>query len=83
MSKGPLSIPASALIFSDLTFRGFWQSRWYEQKSKAEREALMKTLVDMKVRLYLTALYQGGRYSRFILAARARTRDIEHTGERQ
>jgi trans-2-enoyl-CoA reductase len=28
MSKKPLLLPTSLLLFSDLTFRGFWMTRW-------------------------------------------------------
>ncbi|KAF2745182.1 trans-2-enoyl-CoA reductase-like protein [Sporormia fimetaria CBS 119925] len=31
MSKQPLTIPASLLIFKDIRFHGFWVSRWSEQ----------------------------------------------------
>lgn len=49
MSKQPLSLPTSAFIFKNLTCHGFWQSKWYTQKSQQEREDLMKVLADMKV----------------------------------
>lgn len=50
MSKQPLSLPTSAFIFKNLVCHGFWQSRWYQQHSRQEREALMKRLADMNVR---------------------------------
>lgn len=57
MSKQPLSLPTSTFIFKNLTCHGFWQSRWYQHKSKQGREDLMRVLSDMKVRL----LSGGGR----------------------
>lgn len=50
MSKQPLSLPTSAFIFKNLTAHGFWQSRWYDQHTRQERESLMRTLTALKVR---------------------------------
>jgi len=47
MAKQPLSLPVSLLIFKNLTYRGFWQSHWYKQKTPAEREELMQILVNL------------------------------------
>lgn len=47
MSKQPLPVPPGALIFKDLVFRGFWQSRWYAEKTRAERETLIADLVHL------------------------------------
>ncbi|KAI0993401.1 hypothetical protein K3495_g14783 [Podosphaera aphanis] len=41
MSRKPLEVPASRLIFSDLRFSGFWVSRW-----AAENPAEKKRIVD-------------------------------------
>jgi NADPH:quinone reductase-like Zn-dependent oxidoreductase len=49
MSKQPLSLPTSLFIFKDLVSRGFWQSRWYEQHSRQEKEALYQNLVKLDV----------------------------------
>lgn len=49
MSKKPLSLPTSLFIFKNLCTQGFWQSRWYKQHSRQEREQLMQTLADLKV----------------------------------
>ncbi|KAF8909425.1 trans-2-enoyl-CoA reductase [Gymnopilus junonius] len=47
MAKQPLSLPISLFIFKNLTSHGFWQSRWYTQRSLSEREILMSNLVDL------------------------------------
>jgi trans-2-enoyl-CoA reductase len=47
MSKQPLSLPTSLFIFKNLTAHGFWQSRWYEDKSQSEQEALIHKLVRL------------------------------------
>ncbi|KAH9888870.1 NAD-P-binding protein [Cubamyces lactineus] len=50
MSKKPLSLPTSLFIFKNLCTQGFWQSRWYKQHSRQEREQLMQTLADLKLK---------------------------------
>ncbi|KAJ8522734.1 hypothetical protein ONZ45_g701 [Pleurotus djamor] len=45
MSKQPLSLPTSLFIFKNLKAHGFWQSRWYADRSREEQEKLMRTLV--------------------------------------
>lgn len=47
MSKQPLSLPTSLFIFKNLTSHGFWQSRWYLQRSRAEQEQLMQILINL------------------------------------
>lgn len=47
MSKEPLSLPTSLFIFKGLTCHGFWQSRWYEEKGREEREGVIRELVGL------------------------------------
>ncbi|PBK99314.1 NAD-binding protein [Armillaria gallica] len=47
MSKQPLSFPTSLFIFKNLTAHGFWQHGWYQQRSRADREDLMRKLVNL------------------------------------
>lgn len=47
MSKQPLLLPTSLFIFKNLTGHGFWQSRWYKEKSPSEREGLMHKLAQL------------------------------------
>ncbi|KAI0819672.1 NAD-P-binding protein [Trametes gibbosa] len=48
MSKKPLSLPTSLFIFKNLAAQGFWQSTWYKQHTRQEREDLMKTLASLE-----------------------------------
>lgn len=41
MSREPVFVPTSALIFKDHQFRGFWMTRWKEQKGKSPEAAEM------------------------------------------
>jgi len=47
MAKQALSLPVSLFIFKNLTCQGFWQSRWYKQRTPAERAELMQILVNL------------------------------------
>ncbi|OAL43251.1 NAD(P)-binding protein [Pyrenochaeta sp. DS3sAY3a] len=44
MSKQPLAIPASMLIFKDIHFHGFWVSRWAERNPEAKVETVADVL---------------------------------------
>ncbi|GMR37026.1 hypothetical protein PMAYCL1PPCAC_07221, partial [Pristionchus mayeri] len=46
MSKQPLSIPTAAFIFNDVSLRGFWMSRWYEEGNTEERNVMYRDLAD-------------------------------------
>jgi trans-2-enoyl-CoA reductase len=48
MSREPVLVPTSSLIFKHLQFRGFWMTRWKEQKGKsAEAQLMLDDLYDM------------------------------------
>ncbi|KIO05740.1 hypothetical protein M404DRAFT_140165 [Pisolithus tinctorius Marx 270] len=82
MSKEPLSLPTSLFIFKNLTCHGFWQTLWYNRKSRQERERLMENLVGLmrhgKVRVTDMSTFEGS--SCALLAPWPRTRD---TGDRR
>ncbi|CAI6340227.1 unnamed protein product [Periconia digitata] len=44
MSKQPLTIPASMLIFKDIHFHGFWVSKWAEQHPQDKKSAVADVL---------------------------------------
>ena len=46
MSKQPVSVPVGPFIFKDIALRGFWMTRWSQQHSVKEREALFEALAD-------------------------------------
>lgn len=48
MSREPVLVTTSALIFKDQQFRGFWMTRWKEQKGKSpEADEMFKELFDL------------------------------------
>lgn len=50
MSKQPLELATSLFIFKNLVCHGFWQTRWYIEKGKEDRDSLMKDLVAMMIK---------------------------------
>ena len=56
MSKQPLSLPTSAFIFKNLQAHGYWQSRWYTQHSRQDREDLMESLAALQVSIFAASL---------------------------
>ena len=45
MSRQPVTIPTSALIFKDIKLRGFWMSKWIETHTKEERIEMLDRLI--------------------------------------
>ena len=47
MSGKPLMVATAAMLFSDVTLRGFWLSRWIEQHGADERSAMIDGLLPL------------------------------------
>lgn len=48
MSREPVTVPTSALIFKDIKVRGFWMTRWSKEKSDSvERIEMFEELISM------------------------------------
>ncbi|CAG8763167.1 25061_t:CDS:2, partial [Racocetra persica] len=47
MSRQPLTIPASQLIFQDLRFFGYWMSRWNKENPKAKRIEMLNEIIEL------------------------------------
>ena len=53
MSKKPVTISTSELIFRDLHATGYWHSRWMVQNSLSARQQLVDQLVDAVLRRHV------------------------------
>eukprot|EP01089_Gocevia_fonbrunei_P018368 TRINITY_DN6184_c0_g2_i2.p1 TRINITY_DN6184_c0_g2~~TRINITY_DN6184_c0_g2_i2.p1 ORF type:complete len:130 (+),score=29.72 TRINITY_DN6184_c0_g2_i2:34-423(+) len=57
MSKKPVQLPTSLLIFKNIQARGFWLSNWLQSKDSSERMGMVKKLWDLvrdkKLRLWM------------------------------
>jgi trans-2-enoyl-CoA reductase len=47
MSRKPLSLPASLLIFKNISFHGFWVSKWADIHSHEERYAMLEDIIEL------------------------------------
>ncbi|KAM6496913.1 trans-2-enoyl-CoA reductase [Amanita muscaria] len=47
MSKQPLSLSSSLFIFRNITAHGFWQSRWYRDRPRDEKETMMHKMAQL------------------------------------
>ncbi|ORE10963.1 NAD(P)-binding protein [Rhizopus microsporus var. microsporus] len=47
MSKSPLTLPASLLIFKNISFHGFWVSKWAEIHKPEERYAMFEDVMEL------------------------------------
>lgn len=46
MSKQPVQLPLGLLIFKNITFNGFWVSKWSEERPE-EKEACVEEILDL------------------------------------
>lgn len=50
MSREPVTVPTSALIFKDLTIRGYWMTRWTtENADSPERSKMFEELTQLMI----------------------------------
>lgn len=47
MAKQGVTVPTSALIFKNVSVRGFWLSQWNKTHSAADRQAVLDTLAEL------------------------------------
>ncbi|MEM9443998.1 MAG: 2-enoyl thioester reductase domain-containing protein [Verrucomicrobiota bacterium] len=61
MGMKPVSIANSLLIFADMTFKGFWMTRWYNEASSKDIDVMMQSLaslvVEGKLKLPIEKIY--------------------------
>jgi trans-2-enoyl-CoA reductase len=47
MSRRPIVIPTSALIFNNITLKGFWLTQWLEQNPVEQRQKMLDSIYDL------------------------------------
>ncbi len=47
MSREPVVLPTSALIFNQLNVRGFWMTEWLKEHSKDAREEMLTDVMTL------------------------------------
>lgn len=56
MSREPVTVPTSALIFKDIQFRGFWMTRWSKENATSiDRFEMFEELISMMMNNELQA----------------------------
>jgi mitochondrial enoyl-[acyl-carrier protein] reductase / trans-2-enoyl-CoA reductase len=79
MSKQPLRIGNGLLIFKDLSFYGYWVSRWYKQASEEKIESMFSSLANLcrenKLLLPIAASYPLEEVLAAVVAAQKDKRD--------
>lgn len=57
MSRKPVTIPTSLLIFKDIQLKGFWLTKWLEQHSMEEAKKMIDTIskfvLEEKLKLWM------------------------------
>ena len=71
MSRKPIIIPTSPFIFSDITLRGFWLTRWVEQNSKVERQKMIDEIAELIKNKQLVLFQETFKFSDFDSAVKA------------
>jgi trans-2-enoyl-CoA reductase len=47
MSRQPITVPTSALLFKDIKLEGFWLARWLQSHSRQERLNALEELISL------------------------------------
>ncbi len=68
MSRKPLTLPTSLLIFKDITLKGFWLSKWIEEHSMDQRLRMYETLFQLIRRDRLKLWMEKWKFNQFSLA---------------
>jgi len=80
MSRQPVAIPTSLLIFKDIDARGFWMTRWLTQASEQERQQMLDDICAMYRQQKLRVWIEKHPFSKFDIAL---TRAVEQRKDRK
>lgn len=73
MSRKPITVPTSPFIFGDLTMKGFWMSRWYDQHNNIEKKQMIDHISDLIVHKNLILFMQTHPFAEWERALKAAT----------
>lgn len=65
MSRKPVTVPTSALIFKDIQLRGFWLTKWLEQHPQEDRTKMLNSLFEMIKKDQLKLWIEDWKFSKF------------------
>ena len=73
MSGDPCQVPPDAFVFRDLTMRGFWLARWFQQTPEDTRRALVTEIAQLitagTLRALIHATFDVGRIKEAVAEA--------------
>lgn len=81
MSKEPLTVPTGALIFEDITLRGYWMTRWNETSTIPQREEMIAAIADLIRRGKFSLPYHGNKLGDYGPALANATAPYKHAKE--
>jgi trans-2-enoyl-CoA reductase len=47
MSRKPVTVPTSALIFKNIQLKGFWLTKWLEEHSPEEKQKMLDHIFEL------------------------------------
>eukprot|EP01118_Nematostelium_gracile_P003532 TRINITY_DN140_c1_g1_i1.p1 TRINITY_DN140_c1_g1~~TRINITY_DN140_c1_g1_i1.p1 ORF type:complete len:177 (-),score=61.35 TRINITY_DN140_c1_g1_i1:4-534(-) len=65
MSRRPVVVPTSALIFNNINLRGFWLTHWLEQNPVEQRQKMLDSIYDLIRRDKLKMWMETWRFDSF------------------
>ena len=81
MSKEPSLVSTSSLIFQDISYRGFWMSKWKETHSREDCEKMMDSILSIvrkgKIRFPDLDLRPPGEFRQALIDAQKPYRDCK------
>merc|ERR1712137_241466 len=80
MSRKPILVPTGAMIFKDLTFEGFWMTRWIQESSLQARADMLQDVARLVREKKLALWYESvplDSYKESIARANTERKDVK------
>ncbi|KAN0031435.1 hypothetical protein ACTFIV_005299 [Dictyostelium citrinum] len=65
MSREPVTIPTSQLIFRNIQIRGFWLNKWIEQHTDSEKQSVYDAIFDLIRKKQFKLMIEKHKFSEF------------------
>lgn len=78
MSRRPITIPTSLLIFNNIQLRGFWLTKWIQEHTPQERAKVIEELSELVRSGKLKVLLEGHKLSDFEFALKRNSEAHRH-----
>lgn len=71
MSRKPIQVPTSSLIFKNVNMRGFWLTKWVEKNGAEAAENMLKQIIQMEEQNQLKMFLETWNFDKFESALQA------------